>query len=419
MPQADSVRLIKQLKSHPVPFDSLLARADVVRLQAATAAASAQVRALRSELEWKGMSTLETDNSIRRHWVEWHQKMTLSLACLLFFFIGAPLGAIIRKGGLGLPTVISVIIFIVWYVINTSSMKMARDGNISMFFGMWVSTMIITPFAVFITYKSNGDSTVFNLDAYLHFMRRLLGIPTKRHLFAKEVIIDEVRPDVVRMGLEQLRAACVAYNAQHRLIKAPGYVQTFFRYEPDTEVEHISEQMEALVEELSNSRDYKVLGVVNEFPYLYTTAHTSPFHQARYNKLAGIFFPLGIVLWFRIWRFRLRLLRDLRITVRTCDRLMQVMDGTASTDSGGSGAEVEEAADNEKRRRRRRMVKWALLVVILALLVRIGITSWQKRPRRAATPERTEQAAPAATPNLGPAPRTLTLPAQAPGVPKQ
>ena len=419
LPQADSVRLIKQLKSHPVPFDSLLARADVVRLQAATAAASAQVRALRSELEWKGMSTLETDNSIRRHWVEWHQKMTLSLACLLFFFIGAPLGAIIRKGGLGLPTVISVIIFIVWYVINTSSMKMARDGNISMFFGMWVSTMIITPFAVFITYKSNGDSTVFNLDAYLHFMRRLLGIPTKRHLFAKEVIIDEVRPHVVRMGLEQLRAACVAYNAQHRLIKAPGYVQTFFRYEPDTEVEHISEQMEALVEELSNSRDYKVLGVVNEFPYLYTTAHTSPFHQARYNKLAGIFFPLGIVLWFRIWRFRLRLLRDLRITVRTCDRLMQVMDGTASTDSGGSGAEVEEAADNEKRRRRRRMVKWALLVVILALLVRIGITSWQKRPRRAATPERTEQAAPAATPNLGPAPRTLTLPAKAPGVPKQ
>ena len=99
------------------------------------------------------MVTGDGDNYIRRHWVEWHQKMTFSLACILFFFVGAPLGAIIRKGGLGMPTVISVIIFIIWYMISTSSMKMAREGSINMVVGMWISTIVIAPFSVFITYK--------------------------------------------------------------------------------------------------------------------------------------------------------------------------------------------------------------------------------------------------------------------------
>ena len=133
---------------------------------------------------------------VRKHEVEWHQRITLSLACLLFFFVGAPLGAIIRKGGLGMPTIISVGIFILYYIINTSGMKMARDGSINMVVGMWMSTFILAPAGAYLTFMANRDSVVFNLDAYLAFLRRLLGFRTKRHLFRKEVIITP--PDVER-----------------------------------------------------------------------------------------------------------------------------------------------------------------------------------------------------------------------------
>ena len=169
------------------------------------------VRSVNSELEWKSLAAQTGDNQIRRHWVEWHQKMTLSLACLLFFFIGAPLGAIIRKGGLGLPAVISVLIFIFYYIINTSGMKMARDGSWNMVYGMWISSVVLLPFGVFLTYKANKDSVVFNAEMYLNFFRALLGLRTSRHLNRKEVIIHD--PDYARMS-EQLDALRDVYKRQ-------------------------------------------------------------------------------------------------------------------------------------------------------------------------------------------------------------
>ena len=97
--------------------------------------------------------------------MEWHKKFTLSLACLFFFFIGAPLGAIIRKGGLGVPVVISVTIFIFYYIINVSGEKMAKSGEWIPWFGEWLSSMVLCPIGIFLTYKANKDSAVFNIEA--------------------------------------------------------------------------------------------------------------------------------------------------------------------------------------------------------------------------------------------------------------
>lgn len=94
----------------------------------------------------------------------WHQKFTLSLACILFFFVGAPLGAIIRKGGFGLPIVVSVLVFIIYYLISTAGMKMARDGLWESWQGMWLSTLVILPFGVFLTYKATVDAPLFESD---------------------------------------------------------------------------------------------------------------------------------------------------------------------------------------------------------------------------------------------------------------
>ena len=382
----DSTSLYQRLRQDKqmVDFDKMIAAAPSNKVETARHTAQSQVLSMKSDLEWKSMVTRDGDHNIRRHWVEWHQKMTLSLACIIFFFVGAPLGAIIRKGGLGMPTVISVIIFIFWYIINTSGMKLARDGSTNMVLGMWISTVVIAPFGIFISYKANRDSVVFNTDAYLNLLRRLLGIRTKRHIQRKEVIIEDPRMDVLPGLINELREACRAYNHSQQLLRLPNYINVFFRYRPDTQVEEINEQLEAIVEELSNSKDPKILGVLGEFPILYTSAHTSPLHSPRANAIAGVILPLGLVLWFRIWRFRLRLLRDLRIIVRTCDRLDNVMLGVQDN-SEGSGVEAEQMAENVKTRRRKRVVKVILLLFILALLGNVLWNGWQRYQRKART----------------------------------
>ena len=382
----DSTSLYQRLRQgkQMVDFDKMIAAAPSNKVETARHTAQSQVLSMKSDLEWKSMVTRDGDHNIRRHWVEWHQKMTLSLACIIFFFVGAPLGAIIRKGGLGMPTVISVIIFIFWYIINTSGMKLARDGSTNMVLGMWISTVVIAPFGIFISYKANRDSVVFNTDAYLNLLRRLLGIRTKRHIQRKEVIIEDPRMDVLPGLINELREACRAYNHSQQLLRLPNYINVFFRYRPDTQVEEINEQLEAIVEELSNSKDPKILGVLGEFPILYTSAHTSPLHSPRANAIAGVLLPLGLVLWFRIWRFRLRLLRDLRIIVRTCDRLDNVMLGVQDN-SEGSGVEAEQMAENVKTRRQKRVVKVILLLFILALLGNVLWNGWQRYQRKART----------------------------------
>ena len=394
MNRRDSLKLNSQLanlKAAPVAkFDTILAHTPLDKLNYARQQARSTIKSMKSDLEWKSIITSDGDNIIRYHWVEWHQKMTFSLACILFFFVGAPLGAIIRKGGLGMPTVISVIIFIIWYIIHTGCMKMARDGSINMAIGMWISTLAIAPFSIFFTYKANSDSVVFNIDAYKNVFCRLLGIRTKRHIARKEVIIDE--PDINRMMLatQSLRKQCTDYNEDKQLLRAPSYMRIFFKHNPDHEVEAISQQMETIIEELSNSKDSKIIGILNEFPVLYTTAHTSPFNNSRLNRAAGVFFPVGMVLWFRIWRFRLRLLRDLRIIIRTCDRLTATIEGTASQEEG-SGIEAEQTAESNKVKRKLRGVKIAVVIIMITLLGNLVWKGWNRQQRKKQM-QRTEQA---------------------------
>lgn len=108
---------------------------------------------------------LYTEKDIRYD-IEWHRKFTLAASCLLLFGIGAPLGAIIRKGGLGLPVVMAIVFFLIYHVIFTIAEKAARDGSMQPFFGMWMAIIVLTPLAIFLTYKSTSDSALFDVDQY-------------------------------------------------------------------------------------------------------------------------------------------------------------------------------------------------------------------------------------------------------------
>jgi lipopolysaccharide export system permease protein len=125
---------------------------------------------------------------IKRYEINWHKKFALAVACLVFFLIGAPLGAIIRKGGLGTPAVISILFFVLWYVVSISGEKLVEEDLVSTIAGMWASTYILLPVGLFLTYKASTDSAVLNIDTYLAFLRkvkdylyRIIIIGTKRN----------------------------------------------------------------------------------------------------------------------------------------------------------------------------------------------------------------------------------------------
>lgn len=110
---------------------------------------------------------------VKKYEIDWHKKLTLPFACLIFFFIGAPLGAIIRKGGLGTPSVISIFFFVIWYVISLSAEKLVEEGLLGSIPGMWASAYILLPVGIFLTYKASTDSVIMNADTYLQFFRNI------------------------------------------------------------------------------------------------------------------------------------------------------------------------------------------------------------------------------------------------------
>ena len=304
----DSAKIARQTLN----FDTLYSQLTVSQQQSILRNVMQKSTVATNEYEFRGLISKDIDQSTRTHWVEWHKKFTLSLACLFFFFIGAPLGAIIRKGGLGVPVVISVTIFIFYYIINVSGEKMAKSGEWGPWFGEWLSSMVLCPIGIFLTYKANKDSAVFNIEAYINVIRKILGLRISRHIARKEVIIHDPDYPVVKTELMALSQEWQAYAQKSRLRLPPNYLHIFFHNIDDHEVISLSRKMENLITILSNSRDAAILDALNKLPIVSTHAHTRPFHNYKWNMVLGIIFPVGIFFYFRIWRYRLRLYKDIQ-----------------------------------------------------------------------------------------------------------
>ena len=150
--------------------------------QKLSAVSYAQTQA-RSVVDLLGVKSDEHEGylkRIRRYMVEYQRKFTLSFSCLVLFSIGAPLGAIIRKGGLGLPVVMSIIFFLIYHIISTIGEKAAKEGSVSPVVGMWVAIFILAPLGIFLTYKATSDSVLFDIDYYKQLGKKFLAKYTKK-----------------------------------------------------------------------------------------------------------------------------------------------------------------------------------------------------------------------------------------------
>jgi lipopolysaccharide export system permease protein len=137
--------------------------------------ASNGLRSSKSSLDFSIQSFDLEEERIYRHQIEWHRKFTLSFACLVLFFIGAPLGAIVKRGGLGMPVVFSLIFFVAYHMVSITGEKLAREAVATPFWGMWLSSAVLLPIGMFLTYKATRDSVLFDREVYLRFLRKIFS----------------------------------------------------------------------------------------------------------------------------------------------------------------------------------------------------------------------------------------------------
>lgn len=309
----DSLGQVRAAQTGKIEIDKRLRKMKIDRQQMVYSAALSSVQRETSDLDFKSMMTQNNERVIRNHELEAQNKYALALQCIIFFFIGAPLGAIIRKGGLGMPIIISVLVFIVYYILDNSAFRMSRQGSWPIWIGHWLAIAIMSPLAVFVTYKAMNDSMVFNADGWKRFFTRLLGLRAKRSIQGKEVVIEPPRYKQDNETLLQINGEVMEYSRRHNLKSLPNLIKVFFKYEEDHDIEAISDKLEKVIRDLSNTRDKQVMHLINQYPVLAVKAHTRPFDRRWMNIVAAIIVPVGIFTYLRMWRFRLRLLRDLKV----------------------------------------------------------------------------------------------------------
>jgi len=315
--KADSLKALKIEKAQTLNFDSLYSKLSDSEKRTVVENSLSKVQAEVTDLEFKKIVTTDGDWLIRRHKIEEMNKFTLALSCLIFFFIGAPLGAIIRKGGLGIPIIVSVLVFIFYFILDDTGYRMAREGIWAIWFGKGLAIGVLTPIAIFVTYKANNDSMVFNLDLWKSLFMRMLGLRTKRHVYGKEVIIQDPNYAEDARKFTAMNKDITEYSRLQNLKSPPNAIRLFFKYKPDHEIERISDELESIIEDLSNTRDNIILNELNCYPILAVKAHTRPFERRWINIVAGVFLPTGIFFYFRMWSFRIRLFKDLKVIRQT------------------------------------------------------------------------------------------------------
>ena len=280
------------------------------------------------DMQFQGYQVNDDNYIMRRHQIELIKKFTLSLACLIFFFIGAPLGAIIRKGGLGMPIVISVILFIIYYIIDNTGYKLARDGRWPVWQGIWLSSAVLLPLGIFLTKKAVNDSAVFNPDAWLNFLRRITGLHQTRKLAAKEVIINEVVADEALSQINALKETC-----QNFIDRYPGrqrYIDYWQQGYDKKAIKALAEEVDRVVDYLSNSRDQMILNKAMDYPVIRQLLTYQPVTNKNLGTVLAALFPIGLPVWLVGLRHQKNLKRDVRLTIKTCEQLVAIFNGEYS-----------------------------------------------------------------------------------------
>lgn len=314
---------------HALNMDSIFAASTQMQKNNYLEVAKGQATRIKQNMEFRAYTVDEVSAVVRRHQIEMQKKFTLSFACLIFFFIGAPLGAIIRKGGLGTPIVVSVLLFILYYIIDNMGYKLARDGHWVVWEGIWLSSEVLLPLGIFLTYKAANDSAVFNPDAYRNFFRKLTGAHLARHIEMKEVIMTDVIPQdamaMISSFNDEVNSFLSTYRTRQRYLKywMYGYDKAALR--------KLSAELENIVEYLSNSANQLVINKIMDYPYIRQLLMYHPTNYPKVGLAIAIVLPLGLLGYFIGTKCQRSLKLDLRQVRKVNDELLDIFRKETAT----------------------------------------------------------------------------------------
>lgn len=317
-----------------INLDSLFMSSGNQRKQMYLDRAISKAENYKQNYEYRSYTLKDELKVIRRHEIEMYKKFTLSFACLIFFFIGAPLGAIIRKGGLGMPVVVSVFMFIFYYIIDNTGYKMARDGRWEVWEGMWLSSAVLLPLGIFLTSKAVKDSAVFNADAYINFFKKIIGKQETRNIVLKEVVIDDMIPSVAMEKINNLSEECLQFTKLYGN-KHQNYL-SYWTKGYDRELLHrISDRLEDAVTYMQNSTNQLIISKLMDFPILRNLLLYRPTHIRWLGYIfAFLLFPVAIPVYL-VGNYQQKHLRhEISVILHTGKEIMLLLEKEEKEQTG-------------------------------------------------------------------------------------
>lgn len=320
--QVNNTDSLKKKQDEPViiiDFDSLYQAQPASGKAALLVRAKSNIESVKADYYFKAATMGDEAYKVRRHLTEWHKKFTLSFACMVFFFIGAPLGAIIRKGGLGMPVVISVILFIFYYIVDNIGFKMARDGVWEAWEGMWLSSAVLAPLGIFLTYKAVNDSVILNADTYLNALKNLIGKRSGRKVEKKEVIIFTPDYEAILPRLDKLANDCASYLKGHK--RWLNYITFWRQGGKDHTAEQLAAEMDGIIEELANSDQNLLLNKLMDYPVIGGYNQLNANLNGKIGLTLGILIPIGLPIYLLATYQRKLLRHDIQVVQKTSREL--------------------------------------------------------------------------------------------------
>ena len=258
---------------------------------------------------------------------EWHRKFTFPVSCLIFALIGSSLGAIVRRGGIGMPIIISIFFFVVYFIIDSFGTNMLRNESIPIWLGMWLSNIVLFPVGIFLAYKANQDSSALNVEVYVIFFRKLFGFRGVRKVAYQELVIEEADYKAGALAVAQ------ALKHTDALLQGPLFAGRIWsiwtRGAEQKQLASLSKELDDITEALRHTPSRLLVSKLCDLPLLPT--RLSPFlpEEPRWGRILGVLLPISLPFGLFLSRVRTHLRADLR-TTRTV--LLQIADEVTAAD---------------------------------------------------------------------------------------
>ena len=256
---------------------------------------------------------------------EWHRKFTFPVSCIIFALIGSSLGAIVRRGGIGMPIIISIFFFVVYFIIDSFGTNMLRNESIPIWLGMWLSNIVLFPVGIFLAYKANQDSSALNVEVYVIFFRKLFGFRGVRKVEYQELVIEEADYKAGALAVTQ------ALKHTDTLLQGPLFAGRIWsiwtRGAEQRKLATLSKELDDITEALRHTPSRLLVSKLCDLPLLPT--RLSPFlpEEPRWGRILGALLPISLPFGLFLSRVRTHLRADLRTTHTV---LLQIADEVAA-----------------------------------------------------------------------------------------